>query len=71
MPLPREHTETPCPYVCSFASNSGMSAIVNLPIDVVKSSGLAQFGRLLLGCIQPSKLISVLSSLLGNMQNTS
>lgn len=44
---------------------------VNLPVELVKHSGFVPFVSLLLGCTQPSKLMSLSSSLLGNMQNTS
>ena len=44
---------------------------VNLPVEFLKHSGFVPFVSLLLGCMQPSKLMSLSSSLLGNMQNTS
>lgn len=44
---------------------------VSLPVELVKHSGFVSCVSLLLGCMQPSKLMSLSSSLLGNMQNTS
>ena len=44
---------------------------VSLPKDLVKHSGFVPFVSLLLGRMQLSKLMSLSSSFLGNMQNTS